>query len=818
MKALYLLITISLFCNKVLAQDPIDNKISGIVHDDKNSPIPGASLMVIGAKDSALQKTGISDADGQFELKNLKAGQYLLIITAVGYNKFTSDPISIDSLHSSISLQTIQLLQSDAKVLKGVSVTARKPYMEQQIDRLVLNVDALITNAGTTALDVLSKSPGVSVSSDGSISLNGKSGILVLLDGRPTYLSSQDLANYLKAMPSASLDKIELMTNPPAKYDAAGTGVINIRTKKNRIKGFFGSISANYSQANYWRSNDALDLNYRNNKVNLFANIGYAGDRNFVNTDVARYYVNSDGTPSSEIQMAVRNKNVADAVNLKLGMDYFLSPKTTMGVIFTGLYRPKSEEVNTTSRVYDGNHTLDSIAQGTLNGKYKWKNGGVNLNLQHRIDSTGKEITVDLDYIRYNSDGNLVTNNYVYAADQTLARNYDRIGVLPVDITVYSGKVDYSGPVGTGGRFDAGVKSSYVKTDNAAEYYNRVNNVTTPDYDYTNRFLYDENINAGYLNFNKEFKRWSFQAGLRLENTIANGHQLGNVEKSDSSFRRDYTSLFPTAYLSYKLDSAGNHTLGLSYGRRINRPAYQDLNPFLYFMDQYSYSAGNPYLKPQYLNHYEFSYHFRQYINAMLVYDKSKDMITQTIEQSGNVFIARNANIGENTVYGLLLNSSLNPTKWYMCNAHLEFLNFGYKGPINSEYIDENRFSWGIGLMNQFRFNKGWAAEVYAMYRSSTRVGQFIRDPVNRVDAGVMKNILKDKGSLKLSVQDIFYSMIIKGKITNLQQATATDRNLSDSRVIGLTFNYRFGKEISGSKRNHNSSAESEQQRVKTNN
>jgi len=816
MKGLLAAIVTIFFFYPAIAQQ-MSYRVRGSVRNAQQEAIPGASVLLTNVRDSSLQKTAVTDDEGKFSMELQPAGVYLLIVTTMGYDRYVSDTIIIDRQHSDITLPGIVLRTGAARTLKGIAVTGRKPLIERQIDRTVVNMDALISSAGSNALELLAKSPGVTVSGNDMIGLNGKDGVLIYIDDRPTYLSGADLTNYLKSLPGATIDKIELITNPPARYDASGnTGVINIRTKKSKIRGFNGNMAAGYTQAVYWETFGALNLNYRNNKVNVFANISYAGIRDYVKNDVSRRYFKADGAADSEVKMDIFTKNVTDVANVKLGLDYYLNRKTTLGINFNGVIRPNSDKKSTDSYVYGPAVQLDSLIHGDLAGNYRWKNGGINLNLQHQYDSTGRMLTADLDYIRYSSGGQQWFRNYIYTPDGALTSRDVLLGDLPGDITIYSAKTDYIHPLTNKARIEGGVKASYVSTDYAAEYFAGTEGDLKPDYGKTNHFLYKENINAAYLNFNQEAERWAIQAGLRVENTRAKGHQLGSVEKPDSAFEKNYTDFFPTAYVSYKLDTLGMSTVTAAYGRRINRPTYYDLNPFLFFRDKFSYRAGNPFLKPQYTDNIELSYKYRSIFSATLLYNRTKGEIRETIEQAGNSFISRNANLGESYQTGLLVNSTLNVSPWWTCNIHAEYQYRKYKSALyNNQTLDADQGTWSGSLFNQFKFNRGWSAELYGMYISQNLAGQFLKEPMGQLDMGVQKMILNDKASIRLNIKDLFRTLKVRGEIINVQQAQVSYRNVFDTRSIGLSFTYRFGKESDAAKRNRKTgSSDSEQQRA----
>jgi len=802
MRVIFVIVAVGLLTYTSNAQDGTI-KVRGIVKDIHNKPVTGASVVLMADGGNSVPRTAATDSGGIFEFKNLKVDMYILTITSVGYMKFVSPPIPVDGRRPTLALPPIMLGPAEAKTLKDANVTSQKPFVEQQIDRVIVNVDAMITSAGSNALDVLTKSPGVFVGSEGDISLNGKGGVLVLIDNKPTYLSQQDMSNYLKSIPSGMLDKIELFSNPPARYEAAGNAVINIRLKKNGAQGLNGSLTVSYGQGVYWKSNDAFNISYRNKKINVFANLSYAGDRNYSDERFTRYYYNADGSLHTAVLMETRYKNSADAVNARVGMDYFISSKTTWGILLTGLTRPRKDTRGYNSDQYNGLMKLDSAGTGSLDGKYKWRNGGINLNFQHRFDKPGKEINADLDYVRYSSHGDQFSWNSVYLPDGSLADNSVFSYVLPTNIHIYSARADYTHPLNNTAKLEGGVKSSYVSTDNGTWYYDQSGGIATPDYGQTNHFLYKENINSVYANFRKEWRRWGAQAGLRLENTVSRGHLLGNAVIKDSSFERNYTNAFPTAYLSYKLDSVGRNTLVISYGRRIVRPNYQQLNPFLLYRDKYSYSAGNPYLNAAYNNHIELSYRYKHYLSISPFYDKIDGIAFQSTEPAGNIFITRPENLVSGHMVGLSVNLSLSPVKWWMFNLNGNLANVVNKGSLFGQDLDQKATAGGLSLLNQFRFGKSWAGEISGFFRCRTIAGQLVIDPVYSINAGLQKSVWKNKGLIRLKMDDIFYSIRTKDKTTALKLAEAFHTARTDSRVCGLSFTYRFGTESNTRKRNH---------------
>ncbi len=301
--------------------------ISGQVIDDHKLPIAGVPVSLL-RKDSVVLKTALSNDAGRFIITQAGDGNYLILLNAVGFKK---QYLTVTISNQPVTLAVIQLQQA-AKELAAVTITSAKPFTEQKIDRTVVNVDALISNSGSNALEVLEKTPGVMVDENGGITLKGKAGVLILIDDKPTYLSAADLATYLRSLPSSALDKIELMDNPPAKYDAAGNGgVINIKTKKSKAKGFNGSVSASVGQSVYARTTESANFNYYTGKVNMFLNAGYSIQKNFRELQVDRTYFNSAGQLTSDFRQTNYFTPVNRSPNIKVGFDHYISPKTTWG-------------------------------------------------------------------------------------------------------------------------------------------------------------------------------------------------------------------------------------------------------------------------------------------------------------------------------------------------------------------------------------------------------------------------------------------------------------------------------------------------------
>jgi hypothetical protein len=539
-----------------------NGKVNGTVVDGSTKIVESATITLLRAKDSSVAKMSVADKIGKFSFDGVAEGSYLVSITAVGHEKGFSETFAISASNASVTLKTIELVPV-AKAVSGVTVTAKKPLIEQKIDRTIVNVESSVTNVGNTALEVLEKSPGVSVDKDGNVSLKGKQGVVIYIDGRPSYLSGADLANMLRSMNASQLEQIEIMTNPPAKYDAAGnSGVINIKTKKNKQFGYNGSITSGYTQGIYPRFNESGNFNYRNGKVNLFTNLNYNRNHRSEDLYITRNFREAstkDITTMFDQKSEMKNQN--HFYSAKVGLDYSASKNTTLGVVVNGFYNPSTWESRTNSYAMEPTGELRTQTKTYTRNDEKWKNFSSNVNFRTVLDSLGQELTGDLDYIQYRSTSVQPLYSSYFDKFGNASQIPDTLlGNLPQNITIKSGKLDYTLPLKNGAKFESGIKTSFVNTDNNAVYDNLLNGERILDSARSNHFIYDENINAAYANYSRKLgKKWNAQLGLRMENTNAKGHSTGyefdttqnKFVAFDKTFKRNYTQLFPTVYLQY---------------------------------------------------------------------------------------------------------------------------------------------------------------------------------------------------------------------------------------------------------------------------
>lgn len=795
-------------------------KINGTLKDGTQKNLQSATITLLRAKDSSTVKFSVAGKGGDYEFVNIPAGKYLVSVSAIGYEKIFSPVFEITDARPEVILETITLKET-AKKLGEVTVTARRPFIETKIDKTVVNVEASPTSAGATALEVLEKSPGITVDNDGNISLRGKSGVIIMMDGKPTYLSPADLANLLKNTPASALDQIEIMTNPSSKYDASGnSGVINIKTKKGQAGGFNGSVMLGattsfftYNGTLYLmpKSQNSFNFNYRKNKINFFGNYNpnFFRGRNRLELSRKVFDNNNTGAHTGYNDVETRFKFGNNNHTLKLGLDVFADKKNTFGAVVSGFTFSGHPTPRTVTTLTDLNHDVTSIMISETNNKIKFQNLTTNFNYRHVFDSTGKELTADFDFVAYDNTSSTLLSTDFYNSMGQLDGELSLRGHLPSKIKIYSLKSDYVHPFKKGGRLEAGIKSSLVKNDNLVEYTRWDGIKWVTDAERANHFIYDENINAVYVNANKQVKKWSFQGGLRLENTVAKGHQVAN----DSSFKRNFTNLFPSAFISYAVNKSNQLTV--SYSRRITRPNYQDMNPFTYFLDSLSYRQGNPFLLPQFSHNIELSHSFKNKLITTVNYNNTTDVIAQIIRPDGEKSSLVPDNVAKFRNIGLSITAPVPVTKWWNLNLFTNVYNNHYKGLYNGNPLDVSYTSFMVNMTQTFTVRQGFTLEVSGFYRARTIEQLNISEPMYVVNFGGQKQVMKGKGTVRLNFRDPFWIQRYEGR-TQFEGVDLRIKNRWDNRQVTATFTYRFGKNTQQNQppRRRNSATQDEQNRV----
>lgn len=706
---------------------------------------------------------------------------------------------------------TVKLPVSDtlkAKTLKEVTVTGRPPVVEHKQGKAIVNVEASVTNTGTTVLEVLEKSPGVTVDRNGGISLNGRPGVLVMIDDKPTYLSGEDLNNLLSSMSSSQVSQIELIANPTAKYDAAGNaGIINIKTKKNKNRGFNGVATSTYGQGVYPKNVNSLTLNYRSGKINTFLNYNMNASKYLTDLYAYRKYYDDNKNLTAILEQPAYFTGTVFNNTVKTGLDYSVTPRTTIGVALTGVTIHRKGNNTATASWEQQNGSVDSAILTRSTPDNKFRNGGVNLNGRHTL-SKNSELSADFDYLHYHMEGKQNFDNQLQAPG-----GYSEVyrSDIPTTIRIWTGKVDGSLKPLPDASLQAGLKASSSHTDNAATYENRVGQQWVIDYSRSNRFVYQENIRAGYASWEQKFSKLSFQAGVRYEHTSYTAHQEGNIQQKDSTVLRNYGSFFPSGYVSYKLDSINSLTLTIS--RRIDRPPFQNLNPFLYIINKYTYQTGNPYLLPQYSWSFELSHQFKDLLTTSVSYLDISNYFSQIFlsDTSKTILFYTQGNVGHVHNLGVTATLNLAPVHWWTMDLTAVFNHKLLRG-FNGNTFTSTISQLNVNLNNQFTLGKGYTGEISGYYTTRARNDvQELLYPTGQLSAGIAKSVLKKKGTLKLTYRDILYTVAMEG-LTSFPDATEYFKLKRDSRVLSLSFTYRFGKSYKTTR--HQDGATEEKERV----
>ncbi len=811
-----LLTSLFMATQTTFAQDNQTGKVSGSVINNEGKATAYATVTLRQATDSSLVKGAITDDHGEYKFAHIPYGRYFVTVTVLGMTTVNSEPFDLQDGHVIEKLPQITLYPN-SKLLKGVQVSATKPFIQHKPGQTVVNVENSPVSAGNSVMEILEKSPGVLVDQDGNISLNGKAGVNVMINGRPTHLSAKQLASVLKGMPAASVSRIELMRQPPAKYSAEGTaGLINIVLKKQVALGLNGSLSAGVGFGQYLKYNAGGSINYKNKAFSLYANYNFDHRKNKIEMDITRDFFKPDSKiVQTTLQQASIMKVDGNNHTAQVGMDFYLNPKQTIGFVANGSFN--KGDFNSFSPVYfiDPSENTDSVSTSKNNIGYDWNNEGINLHYNWDIDKKGNSLTANLDYNRfYESMPQYIHTTVTDGEGNALHDPKSRRGEQPNTVKIYAAKIDYTHPFKHNAKLEAGLKYSYVKTDNNSVFEIRKEDNWVNDPHNTNHFIYKENVNAAYVSLSKTFKKgWSAKAGVRGEQTITHANQL----TTDSLNENNYFELFPNVSLTKVLDP--NNMLSLSYSRRTDRPSYQSLNPFVYYVDEYTYRVGNPYLKPQFVNAVELSYTFHKKYSATFSYSHTSDIIAQVVRQvdSTRATIQTQDNLSKLDNLTLTLGLPVAITKWWRTyNSIRVFYNL-YNGIYNGYTLNKGITSFMINTHQSFILPHQWKAELSGMYRSKSIMGPVIINPFGMVSAGIEKSLWKDKASIKLNVQDIFQSMNIKGNI-DFGNLRASTRLRLHHRAANLTFTWNFGNQKVKVKKYQETGIQAEKSRIQKGN
>jgi hypothetical protein len=783
-------------------------EINGFVRDNQNKPLAGASVALKKAADSTLVKLSLSDNYGQYSFSSIAAGNYFVTVSHVSYLPSSSSVFSVTA-GSANPIPPIDLTRASGE-MESAQITAIRPLVEVRSDKIILNVENTINAVGEDALGLLRKSPGITVDNSNSISLSGKNGVQVYVDGRPTYLSGTSLAQYLETLQSSSIESIEIISNPSSRYEAAGSaGIINIRLKKDKSLGTNFTAGAGYNLSTYSKYNANLSFNHRDQHLNLFGSYTY-----FSGTALGHTLYNRTLPDTLLLQ---RDVIVIPSVSqtFHLGLDYFLNKNSTIGILIGGSLTTDSFRSNSNTQIiYSPTNTTNRLL--IADNRTSELQDDYNFNLNYRYaGSNGRELDLNADYALYRlRENQLQPNNYFDSTGQYFLYS-DSYNILsPTDIDIYSFKADYT-TNWLSGRLGLGAKVSYVTSANVFQQYDLENPGRVLDSLSSDNFNYKENINAAYINYSRSFKNGpSLQAGLRVENTNGKGVSAGWQEVAadyspyDSTSLRHYTDLFPSASLTWKQWT-------FSYSRRIDRPNYQDLNPFVFKVDDYTSGKGNTLLQPQYGNNLSLTWTYKYALSATVSYSHISNLFTQVPDTTdGSRTVNTEVNLTSQDILGANVSYSFQ-YKWYSAFLNVNGFYALYRANFGAgKVIDLNVFNTTIVSQHTMQLGSGWSANLSQYYTSrNIWAGTLRARPMWNLDAGIQKTLFNGRATLKASVSDIFYTM--RWAVTsNYSGQSSYSSGTNDTRQLKLNFTYRFGNSQVKAARHHLTGAEDENHRV----
>ena len=783
MKKLCFVVLTALF---TLQNTHAQSKIIGKIISSEGTAMEFVNVLLMNASDSSLVKGTITDSIGHYEFEDVTNGSYFVKGSMVGFGNGVSENFTFDNT-SNVDIPGIML--TDGVELNEVVVTAKKPFIELKADKVVVNVSNSSVSAGNNALEVLQKSPGVTVDKDNNVALKGKQGVLIMIDGKNQYMSNEDIARLLESMPASTIENIEIIQNPSARYDAEGnSGIINIKLKRNENLGYNGNITMAGRQGRHSNFNGNAALNFRSSKINVYGNTSYSRWNGFNDIDLRR------DIPFNGLNTLFQQNSLINfegySSDVRVGADYFVSPKTTIGVLTKANFGNRDMTNDNLTNISGGNSPGFDMLHVDTGADGEWSQMSFNTNVKHDIGENGSSIVFDLDYSLYdNPEFILYNNTYMDAGGNNVINPASLRNNNDISVDIFAAKLDYNTTLGKF-NFESGLKFSSVETDNETIFEDLVDDSWLVNDGRTNQFVYQEDIYAAYINGSTQIGKANLQFGLRLEHTAS----MGNSITLDQLVQRDYTNLFPSVSLSHMVGE--KHSLSYNFSRRLNRPNYRNLNPFINYLDDFTFEMGNPFLRPQYSNSVGLNYGYGRSLFVSANYSKTTEAMTQVIEQFSDQnttfqtwqnlddFESASLNVTAPIVFSNTFTTRLSATTFY----------HKFNSVIPSGTLNNSQTSYNIYVGNEISLPRGWRGEVTFNYTSALVWGLFEIDPQYSLDFGLSTRVMNGMGNLKIGMNDIFRTLV------NNVDVSQDDIDLSvyqfrDSRRATVSFSYRFGNQ-----------------------
>jgi hypothetical protein len=789
-----------LFC--ILANAAVFNEspLSGRILDEQQKPVPYPIVSLLKAEDSTLVKGMVGDETGNYYFENIKAGKYLLQVNATGFSKIMHGPFE---LAADQKLVLPDIILTVSKDLDAVEITSKQPLFTQKADMLIMNVENSPVRIIGTAWDLLSTAPGVVVDQSGKITLRGKSGVLIYVDGKNTFLAGDQLQSYLEGISAADVTQIQIISNPSAKYDAQGSGgILNIITKKGSQQGFNGTVRAGFGQAVYSKPEAGFNFNYAKEKFNVYGRYDFS-NRNYLQ----RAYINRNITYNGNTTNFNQHSSTIGVPvnhNARVGIDFYAKHNITWGARIDGaLSVDKSNAVNSTIITESGNDSTSELYQkNSINEDFK--NGAANLYFNQKYDTNGRELSASVDYIAYrNNNLQLFDLNYFDHDGHTIAPSEDQRSNALSNIKILVGQADYAHPFSAKYKLETGIKSSYVETGNDLQFDVLTNGTWEYDTTRSNEFIYKETINAGYVTGYADYDKLQIMAGLRAEQTISDG----NSPTTGEHLKNSYVQLFPSVFILKKL--AKNHALNFTYARRVNRPSYQALNPFIFYLDKYTYEKGNPFLKPEISNNLELSYSFMDALYVTVGVNRTKHAMTDVTNQIDSSGISYQTTVNLNTVDNAYFgfSSPIPIANWLMIELELgEAYNHYHSTLFDSEY-DKESWSFNGSATASITLPHTLSIQMWGWYQSPGTYGIFETKSQWGSGASVSKSFYKKQLTTSIAIYDAFHTTGIRASIS-YQNQDAYVAFISETPRVVFRVRYTFGNSKANRKEQNKSGAD----------
>ena len=799
-KGLLLVAFLCIATVKIYAQTGNTGKISGkIVDAVTNETIPYASAIVLDRKTKETVSIVQSDLDGNFVVPNLKNGVFTFKASYIGYQTMVRDSVSITNGTNNINLGTVKMKTGKGNILNEVTITAQKPTMQLGIDKKVFTVDQSIVSEGGSATDLLQNVPSIQTDMDGNVSLRGSGGVRVLIDGKPSLIAGGDVAQILKSIPASSIESVEVISNPSAKYDAEGqSGIINIVLKKNRKLGLNGNLAL--TAGNRDNYNASTNLSFQNQKINLYGNYSYRyGNRLGGGTNNISYL-----TPINGISFANQNTDSKDqdkGHNVKTGVDYYLTDKTVVSLSAGANIRSEVENEFLAINQFNAgfNPLLLSDRVNTEDGKSS--SYDLTLDVNQKFDKKGQELSANVSFSEGDDDNFQLynTNTFFNGTGNVSPNRIQNTSRINYNKNL-TAQLDFTTPLGNLGKLETGYRSQIRDSENNTiadtlhnfGYYQFVDELS-------NDFNSKDQVHAVYVNYQNQINNFGYQIGLRAEDAALDTRMGAYDQNGSISYtggRVAYTRLYPSIYLTQKL--TGDQQIQASYSRRVNRPRGWDTNPFLNVSDPFNYRRGNVNLLPEDVHAFELS-HSKFFKKASLVSSiylrKTNDVIQRlrSDPDANGITLTIPQNLTSSTNSGVELIGKFDLVKNWNFTANINMYQRNIKGVPQFGIVDNDGFSYNANLTNNFTLPYGIGLQVRAEYRSKEVMAQGTRNSVYGIDAGAKMDFYNKKATLSLNIRDMFNSRKWEMQTTGNTSIIDFSRYRL-GRVASITLSYRFGK------------------------